>query len=97
MSTTTKITWKLGKAKQDRKNGGEFRVLKSSDGTWIGELRANDKEDDANGAIIESAPELLEALQFCLSVLRHGGLFELSERIAEGKAVAAISKATRTP
>ena len=44
--------------------------------------------------IIAAAPDLLEALIFCRSVLESQGLFDRSEQIAFEKATAAIAKAT---
>lgn len=41
----------------------------------------------------EAAQDLLEALQFCQSVIKAQGLFDLSERMAYDKAQAAIDKA----
>lgn len=38
--------------------------------------------------------QLLEALQFCQSVIKSQGMFDLSERMAYDKAEAAIQKAT---
>lgn len=41
--------------------------------------------------------DLLEALEFCQSVIRSQGMFDLSERMADDKAMAAIEKAKLTP
>ncbi len=54
------------------------------------------EERNANAKLIAAAPELLEALQFCKSVLEAQGLFDLSEQQAFDKAKAAISKAIET-
>lgn len=47
----------------------------------------------ADARQIAAASDLLAAAKFALSVLRHNGLFELSERLAEEKLVAAIANA----
>lgn len=43
--------------------------------------------------LFAAAPELLEALKFCRSVMVANGIWELSEQIAYDKAAAAINKA----
>ncbi len=56
------------------------------------------REDAANARLIAAAPELLEALKFCLSVIEDQGVFDASEKMAVTKALAAIAKATgQTP
>jgi hypothetical protein len=37
--------------------------------------------------------QLVKALRFCLSVIRKNGLFDVSDRLAEEKAVAALKRA----
>jgi hypothetical protein len=49
---------------------------------------------EANAQLIAAAPELLEALKFCKSVIEANGMWELSEQMAVNHAVAAIAKAT---
>lgn len=45
-----------------------------------------------NAKLISAAPDLLEALQFCKSVIESNGLFDMSERMAFEKATNAINK-----
>lgn len=51
------------------------------------------KQAEANAKLIAAAPDLLETLEFCKSVIEKQGMFDLSERMAFDKAKAAISKA----
>lgn len=46
-----------------------------------------------NAKLIAAAPDLLEALSFCKSVIESQGMFDTSERMAFDKAQAAIEKA----
>ena len=46
-----------------------------------------------NANLIAAAPELLEALAFCRSVIRSQGMFDASERMAVEKADAALARA----
>jgi hypothetical protein len=48
---------------------------------------------ESNTHLIAAAPDLLEALEFCASVLKEGGLFERSEQIAFDQATSSITKA----
>lgn len=57
-------------------------------------LHATQEENLANAKLIAAAPDLLEAVMFCRSVLESNGIFELSEKLAVEKAQAAIKKAT---
>lgn len=47
-----------------------------------------------NVKLVAAAPDLLDALRFCRSVLVGQGLYDLSERLALERADAAIAKAT---
>lgn len=49
--------------------------------------------DIANAKLITAAPDLLQALIFCRSVIESQGLFDLSERLAFKTANEAIAKA----
>lgn len=51
------------------------------------------EEAEANANLIAAAPEMLEALIFCKSVIEQSGMFELSERLAFEQAEKAIKKA----
>ena len=46
-----------------------------------------------NRLLIAAAPDLLEAAEFALSVIKHNGIFELSERMAVDRLETAISAA----
>lgn len=47
---------------------------------------------EANARLIAAAPELLEALVFCRSVMLSNGVFETSERLVMKKAEAVLAK-----
>jgi hypothetical protein len=72
-------------------------VEKYHHNTFIGEIGGGlqDKSEvRANALLATAAPELLEALQFCKSVIKSQGMFDRSEQMAFEKADAAIKKAT---
>lgn len=54
-------------------------------------------EDMEIARLITASPELLDAAKFALSVLKAGGGFELSERLAMGKLEIAIAVADGRP
>lgn len=58
--------------------------------TVFGETK---KEAEANARLIAAAPELLETLEFCKSVIEKQGMFDQSERMAFDKATAVLNKA----
>jgi hypothetical protein len=62
MGEHTKGPWQTGRHLRDAKNGGDFVILLAH-GRWIGDLRCNDDEDDANVKLIAAAPDLLEACE----------------------------------
>lgn len=45
-----KLPLRLGSAKRDTKNGGEFYIVKDAEGAWIGDIRA------------EHAPEIVASM-----------------------------------
>lgn len=53
------------------------------------------KQDEATdiAKLVAAAPELLEALKFCQSVIKSQSMFDVSERMAFDKAQEAIKKA----
>jgi len=65
-----------------------------ADCDWTTETYFTKEEMEANAKLIAAAPELLEALIFCQSVIKTQGMFDLSERMAFDKAELAIKKAT---
>lgn len=52
-------------------------------------------ENAANAKLIAAAPDLLEALVFCKSVIESSGMFDRSEQLAFDKAKQAIEKALK--
>lgn len=59
-----------------------------------GESVADIVYKEADATLIATAPELLEALRFCVSVIKSQGMFDRSEQLAYEKGTAAITKAT---
>jgi len=54
---------------------------------------ADNGKSDAK--LIAAAPEMHEALSFCLSVIKSNGIFDVSEKMAVKKAEAALKKAIK--
>lgn len=54
------------------------------------------EQDEMNAQLIACAPELLEALIFCKSVIESNGAFELSEKLAIEKAESVLIR-VKTP
>lgn len=80
--------WKIGEGKTNGIDGYEIHY--SDDGECITD-HVYTIED---AKLIAAAPELLEALFFCKSVIESNGIFERSEYLAVEKAIEAICKAT---
>lgn len=68
-------------------------------GQWVAEskyaslFKGTIEEALANAHLIAAAPDLLEALVFCQSVIKAQGMFDRSEQMAYDKAESAIQKA----
>ena len=58
-------TWETQKARDDEINGGRYRCLRANR-KWLGDIRANTAEDDANARLIAAAPDLLAACKAML-------------------------------
>lgn len=71
----------------------DWTVL-DKDGNLVAVCSASHPEVETIVKRIAAVNELLEALQFCQSVIKAQGMFDLSERMAYDKAEAAIKKAT---
>lgn len=91
--------WKLTYHLYDNGIGGCTETIGTDSNSWIAEAKGthvfNGTADEvlANAQLIAAAPELLEALMFCQSVIAKQGMFDLSERMAYDKATEAINKA----
>ena len=66
----------------------EFHLLTSS------KVEHSNDICNATAKLIAAAPDLLEALAFCQSVIEKNGLFDVSDKMAFDKADSAIKKAT---
>ncbi len=62
MSDHTEGPWAFGTPIDDDENGGQYRTLRGPQ-TWIGDIRANSKEDDANIRLIAAVTDLLVACE----------------------------------
>lgn len=60
--------WELSDAEDDTFNGGQSRQLRGNM-NWLGDVRANNEEDDANARLIAAGPELLLACKAVLAAL----------------------------
>lgn len=87
----TKGEWKI-----DHLQNGAVNTVVKSPKKIVAKIYRNMSlyELNANAKLIAAAPDLLKALQFCQSVIKTQGMFDLSERMAFDKAAAAIKKAT---
>jgi len=68
--------------------------MTGQDGRTVCQIEANDETDDFNFMLAVSAPELLEALQLCVSAMETGMVdFNPADDYAMGRAQSAIAKA----
>lgn len=90
------VPWTVAPRLTASENHKGYRIAGGGDGFYIADVYPMDEdgaEGGANASLIAAAPELLAALEFCHSVIREGGLWDMSERMAVDKANAAIAKA----
>jgi len=70
LSKHTPGPWSLKYPRNDNENGGSVRSVDGYQAKWIGTLRADTSEDDANARLIVAGPNLLAACQEAAEKLR---------------------------
>ena len=86
---------------REQVDANEFCILSKHEEEppiWVAAFRLNGvqtlERQRANAKLMAAAPDLLEALVFCKSVIESSCMFERSEQLAVERAEQAIKKAT---